>query len=374
MPRRGTYLVKKARSENWYLQLQYPVGDDMPKRVEKSLGTPDRLQAEGFAAQQIAEHKIWMATFAAWRRDNKIVRSQHGGHEVMPGARAEQDDGSVLSADEDSIYVVKHNAVISKRPNARSTSRSFINVIDDPELTRALEQNKKKAFPAVVAKTDMDAEIVESYIAERNLSKGDIATVRAALRDFKAITGGKLFQDSYLSDGKALAKFYFAKKNDKGGDREATNSYKTVEKKVGFLRAAVRTAMEDRKKYPQLEYNPFERVVKMPKPGEPGRPQDPFSLKEDEMDSMRPFVEQMRPDLKLLWTICAATGMRPSEVASIKTEETIEGLRCVTVGKKVKASIRTVPLPKCVLPLLPERITRPLFSRPHKKWVSKSTR
>ena len=51
--RRTDYLFLRPGSRNWQVKLQSPTG-----RVERSLGTADRVQAEILALPMIAEHKV----------------------------------------------------------------------------------------------------------------------------------------------------------------------------------------------------------------------------------------------------------------------------------------------------------------------------
>ena len=52
MKRKIDYLFQRPGSRNWWLRLQGP-----DKRTEKSLKTPDRVQAEILALPEIAKHK-----------------------------------------------------------------------------------------------------------------------------------------------------------------------------------------------------------------------------------------------------------------------------------------------------------------------------
>ena len=52
MSRKIDYLFLRPGSRNWHIKLQSPTG-----RTEKSLKTPDRVQAELLALPLIAEHK-----------------------------------------------------------------------------------------------------------------------------------------------------------------------------------------------------------------------------------------------------------------------------------------------------------------------------
>src|ERR1700740_2411549 len=47
------YLFLRPGSQNWHIRLQYP-----GKRIEKSLGTPDRREAAIIAAPMIDEHRL----------------------------------------------------------------------------------------------------------------------------------------------------------------------------------------------------------------------------------------------------------------------------------------------------------------------------
>jgi hypothetical protein len=51
MRRKTDYLFLRAGSRNWHIKLQSP-----DKRVEKSLGTTHRREAEILASPMIAEH------------------------------------------------------------------------------------------------------------------------------------------------------------------------------------------------------------------------------------------------------------------------------------------------------------------------------
>jgi hypothetical protein len=65
MRRKIDYLFLRPGSRSWHIRLQAP-----GKRVEKSLGTPDRMQAELLALPLIAEHKAaLLATRPRLERD-----------------------------------------------------------------------------------------------------------------------------------------------------------------------------------------------------------------------------------------------------------------------------------------------------------------
>ena len=68
MKRKIDYLFQRPGSRNWWLRLQGP-----DKRTEKSLKTPDRVQAEILALPEIAKHKASLLALrphleTSWRR------------------------------------------------------------------------------------------------------------------------------------------------------------------------------------------------------------------------------------------------------------------------------------------------------------------
>lgn len=139
---------------------------------------------------------------------------------------------------------------------------------------------------------------------------------------------------------------------------------KTIDKRIGWLRSAVNKAIRDG----ILTYNPFNAPVTRKEIAQASVRKRPFS--EDDMAIARRSFHLMTvraDELKLLWILCATTGMRLSEANSIEREYMEGDIRYVIVGTKNEQSIRRVPLPSAVLPLLPARINGPLFSRDPKR-------
>src|SRR3954465_9354938 len=101
MPRRGEYLFRRKGSQNWWLRLQYPeavAAEVGRKKLERSLGTPDRIEAEVLAGPEIVEHKkllLLYRAFKAARCDpatfNGIIREKF---EIEPGETVSHPDGS----------------------------------------------------------------------------------------------------------------------------------------------------------------------------------------------------------------------------------------------------------------------------------------
>ena len=99
--RKTDYLFQRPGSANWYVKLQSP-----GKRVEKSLGTPDRRQAEILALPMIGEHKS--ALLAARPRLETIWR-----HQLEPGREhAVPDGGRILATDRDLFYIGHNGSIL----------------------------------------------------------------------------------------------------------------------------------------------------------------------------------------------------------------------------------------------------------------------
>jgi hypothetical protein len=104
MPRRGHYLFRRRNSQNWWLRLQYPgelrstaelvLGRKVGPKIERSLGTPDRREAEVIAASEILEHKKILLLHAALndpaRCQGRIVKQ----FQMEPGQEVIRPDGT----------------------------------------------------------------------------------------------------------------------------------------------------------------------------------------------------------------------------------------------------------------------------------------
>ena len=94
MRRKTDYLFQRPGSRNWHIKLQSPTG-----RVEKSLRTPDRVQAEILALPMVAEHKAALLAVrprleATWQ------------HEYEPGREHVGPDGErIIATDRELIYL-----------------------------------------------------------------------------------------------------------------------------------------------------------------------------------------------------------------------------------------------------------------------------
>jgi hypothetical protein len=103
---------------------------------------------------------------------------------------------------------------------------------------------------------------------------------------------GKPFAKATREDGRRLARHLI----EVLGNRSAT-----VEKKVGWLRAAVNMAVEDQK----LSFNPFQKVVPRLDDGLQKLP-----LSEEDMTTARSNLDHLSASDQLLWKLLPTTGMR----------------------------------------------------------------
>src|SRR6266446_2395613 len=98
------YLFRRPGSQNWWIKLQ------APSNTEKSLGTPDRRQAEAMASPMIAEHKAKLfearpGIQIAWR------------YRLPPGQEHVTPDGERILADgRELIFLNDNGAIVRKEP------------------------------------------------------------------------------------------------------------------------------------------------------------------------------------------------------------------------------------------------------------------
>ena len=94
-------------SRNWHIRLQAP-----GKRTEKSLGTPDRVQAELLALPLIAEHKAALLT-ARPRLDPAWVS------QFPPGLHVGPDGGRPFATERELHHLDANGAVIRSEANGQ---------------------------------------------------------------------------------------------------------------------------------------------------------------------------------------------------------------------------------------------------------------
>ena len=80
------------------------------------------------------------------------------------------------------------------------------------------------------------------------------------------------------------------------------------------------------------------------------------------MKLARAKLSDLDEEDQLLFLVLASTGMRLSEAFEIEQEFEERGCRFTIVGTKSATSKRRVPFPRVLIPYLPKRVSRPLFT------------
>ena len=333
--RRTDYLFLRPGSRNWHVKLQSPTG-----RVERSLGTPDRVQAEILALPMIAEHKIKLLE----ARPRLETTWQH---KYEPGREHISPDGErIIAADGELIHLDSEGRIIRRSPNGgpayqlvgrqKLTLRSLVEAFTGDQSPFNDEVRPRRQ------ERTADNSIVETYLKHANIGGHSERETRAVWALYKELTDGKPLKDATRDDGRKVVQYF-----ESQGLRSAT-----IQKKITWLNAAVNLAIKESK----LTFNPFSGIV--PKRDDK---QKRFPLTEADIKSAKRELGQLDGNDQLLFRLLAATGMRLSEAFEIDSELKERGCRYVIIGKKTPQSHRRVPLPAAVLPYLPKVIKGPLF-------------
>ena len=343
------------RGTIWWIRFVYPP-ELRPyfggkKGMRQSLGTADRRVAEAKAAPMIAKHKLDFLEARnrhGWKTGDRLIRKVKvaGFEHLYPLGDTVQDDGSRVVATETTAVIF--NADGTFREQVRNEIRIVPTFRFDPN-----EQGKPKPpIKRPPADGDLDEKIIKRWITTAGIKPRVEDDARRAYQRFRTLTDGKTFIEATRDDGRALVAALYA-----DGLLSAT-----VEKLVGYLRAAINIEMEETAT--KFTSNPFSKV--MPKK----RPKDATKrvpLDAGDMLAMRNVLPTMSPEDQLLWKWLACTGMRRGEPFQIEGEFLEDAgpgkqTRYVITGSKTDSSHRRVPIPDAVAPLLPARITGRLFS------------
>jgi integrase len=328
----GSYLFQRSGSENYYVKLRSPAG-----RVERSLGTSDRREAEVIAGPMITAHKASLLA-ARPRVETTWVREYEPGlHTGLEGERiyATATELHYLDA-EGHAARIEPNGVLTRRlvgvghPVPFSADREF-------RLFDAAQGER----PKVPNKNGDDA-ILDTYLNHRNITEYDRREAETTWTLYKQLTDSKPLKDASRDDGRKLVAHF----------QELGNKRATIEKKLSWLRAAVELAMDEGK----LKFNPFSNVV--PRVDDELRR---VPLNDADMKAAKQNLDNLSESDQLLFRVLATTGMRLSEAYQIDGELKENGVRYVIVGEKTEQSRRRVPLPSALLPFLPKAVKGPLF-------------
>ncbi len=349
--RHGSYLFQRPGSSNWYVRLRSP-----DKTIVKSLRTANRTKAEIEAGPKITAHKEKL--LAARPR-----MEQTWQHKLEPGREhTAPDGGRILATDKELFYISHNGSIIRTEPNGGAafviigngavSARDEFTAFDAAYSGAAIEGVIDRR-PKVPTKNGDDA-IIETYLEHRRVGGYYASEARAVWQLYKELIG-KPLKDATRDDGRKLALHFIDQKRKSA----------TIEKKIGWLNAAVHLAIKDGK----LKFNPFSGVVPDMEDSERRLPLDDADMK-----VIRANLKQLDKSNQLLLRLLATTGMRLSEAFEIDSEATEKGCRYVIVGRKTKQSLRRVPLPTAVLEYLPKTIKGPLFTSKYKDPVDAASK
>ena len=185
--------------------------------------------------------------------------------------------------------------------------------------------------PILPTKNGDDA-ILETYLEHANITGHFEREARNVWALYKTLTNSKPLRDASRDDGRKLVAHFEA-----GGLKSAT-----IQKKIGWLTAAVDLASEENK----LKFNPVRASFRRDDKAKRFRQRS-----RHKGNQAQPSAARRRRST--MFRILASTGMRLSEAFEIDGEFKERGCRYVIVGKKTEQSERRVPLPANVLPFLP---------------------
>ncbi len=335
MTRKTDYLFQRPGSSNWWIKLQSP-----GKRVEKSLGTRDKKEAEIIALPMVAHHKA--ALLAARPRMETVWRYEYEPSADMQDA---SNGERVLASATELKFYGPDGKLLRTTPNGGPSFR-IVNLqhrLGIPFVDERMIGLTEEAGARTKPKTD-DDKVLETYIEHRKITGYIEREARDVWALFKTLTDGKPLKDCDRDDGRKLVAHFEAQ-----GLKSAT-----IEKKIAWLNAAVNLAIREGR----LKFNPFASIV--PRVRDKTRR---LPLADADMKAIKRNLARLNEADQLLVRLLASTGMRLSEAFEIDDEEKERGVRYVIVGKKTEQSLRRVPLPAAVLPHLPKSINGPLFDR-----------
>lgn len=333
MGRPGDYLFKRKGSQNWWIRFQYTGRYQKMRgvsKVEFSLGTPNREEAEIKALDHISDHKRFI--FACKTVFDGKLTSRYMEYE--PNRLHSTPDGGSIYAHETMISIFDSSgALVRIEPNRKMVRVNF----------KLPHNDIRNVEPYLEKKEHPDGIIIEDWILQRGLNKHLANEAREVWRHLTTILNGRRLSNCTREHAKQLVRVL----QDEG------NKSATVDKKVGHLRAAVNFAIQENR----MKSNPFNNVV--PKIDDK---LDRQPLSDDDMANVRRNLHKLSLPDQLLWKLLATTGMRLDEPFSIIEEFSEGDARYIIVGTKTKTSKRRVPLPTCILELLPQKIQGPLFA------------
>ncbi len=342
MKRKIDYLFQPSDSRMWYIRFQGK------PRIERSLGTPDRVQADLLALPLIAEHKARLLA----KRPHFTKKWRH---ELEPGREhAGPDGGKIVATDTLLIHIGHNGNIIKTVPNGGPAFALEGGPLTIHSLARATLDADFGDGPAerpTVATKNGDDELIELYLREQEITGPQEKQMRDTWALWKEICPGVRLKDATRVDGRKLRDHLRTMKGRRGDKVKSS----TVMHKIAQLVAACNFAIaEGRLK----NINPFSGIARK---GDDVSERHPFT--DADMKVIWRNLDKLNEADRLLVRVLASTGMRIDEAFQINGEkEPEQGIRYVRIGTKSKASKRRVPFPAVLLPYLPDKIEGRLFA------------
>jgi integrase len=344
-------MFQRKGSQNWYLRLVLPADMGKSKNgkrkvIERTLGTTDKAAAEIAAADEIKKHKTLMLD----RRQARVARIVHGAWqpEYAVGIHTLPDGRTLIATDRDLTF-----SDGTRRPNggpmiyltgARLPAAQEFKALDDAWEGKIGEGPVEAARPVVANfKTDDDA-LLETYITHAGLTDLRAKQARDIWYVFKSVLGKPLAKCDRTDGRKIVAHL------------ETTKHLKstTLKRYMVPLIATVNLAIKDGK---HTGINPFVDCVPNKEDAERRVPFD-----DNDVKLMKANLHKLSEQDQLLLRFLACTGVRRGEAFAVASEQVEGKCRYVMVGTKTEQSLRRLPLPADLLPFLPKKIARPLFT------------
>jgi integrase len=324
----GSYIFQRAGSDNYYVKLRSPTG-----RIEKSLGTAIRQEAEIIAGPLVTAHKA--ALLAARPR-------------VVPTFMREFEPGLHTGLNGEKIFATPDQIHYLDEVPIRTEANGVLSrwIVGGPQSAKSEFKMFDAAYDErpIAPKKNDDDKILDTYLDHRNITGYARSEAETVWQTFKELTNNKALKDCTRDDGRKLVQHF----------QEQGNKSATVVKKVSWLRAAVELAIDEG----EMTFNAFRNIV--PKGGDELRRKP---LGDADMKVCKKNLGALISESdQLLFRFLATTGARLGEAFQIDGEATELGVRYVVIGSKTEASQRRLPLPSDMLAGLPEKIVGPLFT------------
>lgn len=391
MARPGQYLHRPDNTSFWYVRFVYPWTPDAPNglTIKHSLRTRDKAEAERRKLPHVARHLQTLEWIESTKRGSDEAKQCTTSTQLLPDGEWELPGGVRVEVkgarrdyvapngakwfDEDNIREVPVPGLLITRADYESRAEEGalfdmrVGEYDCPAWRDApkpqTETEGKKH------RRDDGAVLIQHWIDDLGIKPPIQREAWRTWNLFQELNGGKRLTEITREDAAKLRHDMLEVKG------LATI---TVAKNCGHLRAAFRHAIAI---HGYKGDNHFASLVSKKLITNRADSVEGVSYSEAEMAIVRADLDNWRADARLLWVLCATTGMRAGEAFLIRGETTIDGVRCVNLrptrqGGKIKTiqSKRWLPIPKQVLPLVPAQIDGPLFERSQSAVLHKANR